>query len=113
MKTPAGRECPYYYADFHRGRNKQECRLLKNAPGPQWKPSDCFKCPVPDIVWANASSNLQLSGRIVPGFLGMGRHVEVQAWCTKHDVAIADPYVGCDLCAADRPDIATILGGSK
>ena len=28
MRTPAGTECPYYYADYYRGRSKQECRLI-------------------------------------------------------------------------------------
>lgn len=111
MKTPAGRECPYYYADFHRGRNRQECRLLNHAPGPKWKPSDCFHCPVPDIVWANSSDNMQLEGQIKVGLLGIGRHVEVTAWCKKHDVTIPDPYVGCELCAAERPNLADLLEG--
>jgi hypothetical protein len=106
MKTPAGQECRYYYEDFHRGRNKQECRLLKNAPGPKWKPSDCTNCPVPDILWANASKTMVLEGHIQPGILGIGRRVVVKAFCSKHEVEIPDPHVGCELCAAERLDLS-------
>jgi hypothetical protein len=113
MKTPAGKECRFYYQDFHRGRNKQECRLLKNAPGPAWKPSDCERCPVPDILWANASDTLELEARINVGFLGLGRKVDVRAWCSKHDIEIVDPYVGCEQCASERPGLADLLEGGS
>ena len=55
MKTPAGRECPHYYADYNRHtRDIEECRLAKSNPhSEQWRPNDCVKCPVPDIVLAN------------------------------------------------------------
>ena len=35
MRTPAGTECPYFYGDYFRGRNLEECRLLKSA-GEGW-----------------------------------------------------------------------------
>jgi hypothetical protein len=110
MRTPAGKECRYYYEDFHRGRNRQECRLLQRNPRSEaWRPNDCKNCPVPDILWANASEHLQLEATIRPGFLGIGRHVEVTARCSKHNVEIPDPYVGCEQCAAERPDLSTFL----
>ena len=31
MKTPAGTECKYFYGDYYRGRNHEECRLLGAA----------------------------------------------------------------------------------
>src|SRR5688572_8219728 len=31
MRTPAGKECDFYYEDFHRGRELQECRIQKAA----------------------------------------------------------------------------------
>lgn len=110
MKTPAGNECRFYYADYHRGRSRQECRLLKDAGGPErWHPDDCRRCPVPDILWANASENLRLKAHIQAGFLGIGRRVEIGAWCSKHDSAIDDPYVGCQHCIAERPNLADLL----
>jgi len=113
MKTPAGKECRYYYQDFHRGRSKQECRLLKNTKGQQWRPSDCANCPVPEILWANASDNLALEAHINPGLFGLDRKVEVRAWCRKHDVEIADPYFGCEKCASERPNLADLATGRQ
>jgi len=114
MKTPAGKECAHYYEDFHRGRNRQECRLLdRNPHSPAWKPQDCFRCPVPDILWANSSEDLHLHATVKIGFLGFGRRVVVEASCSKHDVAIADPFVGCAQCNAERPNIADILAGGE
>ena len=46
------------------------------------------------------------------GFLGIGRHVEVDATCLKHDHKIEDPYVGCAHCAAERPNIADLFTNS-
>ena len=38
MRTPAGSQCPYYFEDFHRGRNRQECRLIDQTPrGCKWR----------------------------------------------------------------------------
>jgi hypothetical protein len=104
MKTPAGKECPQYYADFHRGRNVQECRLAgRNPDSAVWRPADCTACPVPDIVRANASETMRLRLTIKNGFLGFGRHNVVEAYCEKHQQRITDPYVGCAACNAERP----------
>lgn len=113
MKTPAGKECRYYYEDFHRGRSKQECRLLKNQSGTRWKSSDCAHCPVPEILWANASEELAIEAAIQPGLLGIGRRVEVTAFCMKHQIPVADPYVGCEQCADERPDLADLFGSTQ
>lgn len=110
MKTPAGKECPEYYADFHRGRNIQECRLAKRNPrSAPWHPGDCARCPVPAILQANASENLRLTLTIKPGFLGLGRSLNVTATCAKHEVPIEDPYVGCPACNAERPGLALFM----
>ncbi len=114
MRTPDGRECRFYYEDFHRGRNRQECRLISKAAGARaWRPSDCSRCPVPDILRANASEYLELYAEIRPGVLGIGRHVDVVAWCRKHDHEIEDPYVGCRDCAAERPGFSLLLGDEE
>lgn len=98
MQTPAGKECPHYYEDFARGRNVQECRLVKANPDSlPWRSSDCAKCPVPDIVLANASPTMQLKLTIRLAWLGLIRQLKVEAWCLKHDVAIEDPFTGCPL----------------
>ena len=106
MRTPAGKECPHYYEDFHRGRDIQECRLAKaNRASLAWQPSDCAKCPVPDILNANASPFMELNLTIKRGLLGFGRKLEVSAHCTRHDTPIEDPYVGCPLENQDRPGL--------
>ncbi len=113
MRTPAGKECKYYYEDFHRGRATQECRLIHETSGSKaWHPSDCSNCPVPEILRANASEHLQLKAAIKTGFLGFGRHVDVTARCGKHNVIIDDPMIGCPICSQERAeDLAVFFGG--
>ena len=96
MKTPAGRECPHYYSDFNRHtRDVEECRLAKRNPDSElWHPKDCVKCPVPDILLANASRDTELKLTIRSSFLGLLRRVEVEAICLKNGEKV-DPYVGC------------------
>lgn len=110
MKTPAGKECPEYHADFHRGRRVQECRLIKRNPrSAPWHPGDCSRCQVPDILRANASEFLRLTLQVKPGFLGIGRALTVTAFCEKHKLEIEDPYVGCAACNAERPGVSLFL----
>lgn len=104
MRTPAGKECPYYYADFHRGRNTQECRLVEaNPDSAAWRPKDCESCPVPEILQANASENMRLKLTIRSALLGFVRQKKVEAWCEKHEIPIENPYVGCPKCSDDNP----------
>jgi hypothetical protein len=106
MRTPAGKDCRYYYEDFHRGRELQECRLVKANPDSMaWIPGDCSRCPIPDILNANASKNLELKLTIKPKLLGIRRAPEVAASCLKHGIPIEDPFVGCPECNAERPGL--------
>jgi hypothetical protein len=106
MRTPAGKECRYYYADFHRGRDVQECRLIKENPGSaRWIPDDCARCVVPEILNANASRDLELKLTVKKGLLGLTRHLEVTAWCAQHRIPIEDPFIGCPLCNESRPGL--------
>ena len=106
MRTPAGRECPYYYEDFHRGRSTQECRLLARNPhaGP-WEPKLCARCPVPDIRQANACPHMILHARVVKRWLGLVRRVDVRASCPTYGEAHVDPYAGCGHCHEQAPSI--------
>ncbi len=111
MRTPAGSECPHYFEDFHRGRNRQECRLIDQTPaGGRWAPDLCGKCRVPRIVMANACPNLVLEARVRPGLLGLvGRGVEVTASCRKSLGKVEVPEIGCGHCheelAFKTPDL--------
>ena len=102
MRTPYGQECKYYYADFHRGRDLQECRLIEANPESEpWAPDVCRNCPVPSIQRANACEHLILNGRIVKGFLGFGRKMLVEASCLKTKRAVPEPHIGCGECHVD------------
>lgn len=106
MRTPSGRDCRHYYEDFNRGRNLQECRLIKQNPESlRWKPRFCDSCQVPDILNANASPNLELTLSVVPVMLGLGRRLKVSATCIRHRVNIQDPFVGCPVCNQERPGL--------
>ena len=113
MRTPAGSECQHYYEDFFRGRELQECRLARTNPASlPWQPQDCAKCPVPAIVRANGSPNMVLTLTIGKGLLGIGRRVEVEAFCQKHMVDIQEPPVGCPQCNSERPGFSALIGES-
>lgn len=106
MRTPAGKECKFYYEDFHRGRDVQECRLIKTNPDSfPWRPSDCGNCPVPDILNANASPDMRLSLAVKSRVFGLGRKLEVTAWCERHNIPIEDPFVGCVKDIEERPGL--------
>ena len=111
MRTPAGKECRFYYQNFHRGHSDQECRLIQNnVNSPEWREQDCFNCPVPEILQANNSPNLVLEGTVKKGVLGFGRKVEVRAFCSKHLVDVPKPHVGCPVCAAEKPGLRDLFG---
>lgn len=99
MKTPYGKECKYFYADYFRGKNTQECRLLQANPASDpWKPALCQACPVPDILFANACPNLALHGRVSKSFLGVLQKVEVETACREYRVPVSKPKIGCGHC---------------
>ena len=80
MKTPAGTECKYFYGDYYRGRNREECRLL----GSSWRRSLCSTCPVPGIDRANACEFMRLRGEVTrPVAAAFQRRVKVTTFCEK------------------------------
>jgi hypothetical protein len=100
MRTPDGRECRYYYEDFHRGRSTQECRLIGANPRSEaWAPDLCAKCPVPDILTANRSPDLRLELSVRRRF-GLFRRLQVDAYCVEHVRELSDAAAGCPDCRA-------------
>ena len=98
MRTPAGQECSYFYGDYYRGRNHEECRLLQ-AAGERWTPSLCTTCPVPEIQLANACEFLHLRGHVTRPLSAMfQRRVQVTAFCEKTERHVSEPHVGCGEC---------------
>jgi hypothetical protein len=99
MRTPAGRDCSYYYEDFNRGAEISRCRVRRASGSPRWQPRQCRNCPVPGIEAANGSPLLDLTLTVRPRVLGLRERFEVEAWCTEHG-PIEDPYIGCAECGA-------------
>jgi hypothetical protein len=111
MLNPAGRECRFYYQDYHRGHSEEDCRLIRNnARSPSWEKKDCTKCPVPDILQANSSPDLVLEATVKSGVLGLNRRVEVSAFCSRHLIDVEKPEVGCPKCALERPGLRELFG---
>jgi hypothetical protein len=95
MKTPAGSECQYFFGDYYRGRNHEECHLV----GAAWKRTLCRTCPVPSIDRANACEFMRLRvdvGR--PLTAGFQLRVKVTAFCEKTERSGFDPHIGCGVC---------------
>ena len=97
MKTPAGKECQYFYGDYYRGRNIEECRLLESA-SLRWSPDLCETCPVPDITLANACSHMILEPALERPFPFLRRQVRVRPYCNKTRRDGFDPSIGCGEC---------------
>jgi len=95
MRTPAGNECPHFYGDYHRGRDREECRLLPDT----WSADLCSTCPVPGIVRANACEHMRLNASVTRSVLNLfQRRVEVSAYCEKTNRDVAQPEIGCGEC---------------
>jgi hypothetical protein len=114
VKTLYGQECRFYYEDFYRGRSTRECRLIgRNPNSERWEPTLCRDCLVPAIVRDNACPNMALEGRVVKGFLGLTRRVEVYAVCTLTLTKVQEPRVGCGQCHQHRPGAAVLNAQEK
>jgi hypothetical protein len=99
MRTPAGTECPFFFEDYYRGRQRQECRLLaRPAVSGRWAPDLCGKCAVPRIHRANACPSMILEAQVQSGMLGIGRRVVITANCTRSLGEVAEPEIGCGMC---------------
>jgi len=95
MKTPAGTECNYFYGDYYRGRNREECRLV----GPSWTRNLCQTCPVPSILRANACEFMKLHAEVSrPMAAVLKRRVKVSTFCEKTQRKGFDPHIGCGEC---------------
>ncbi len=102
MRTPDGRECPYYYADVQRWHTRrEECRLLEyQTDAAQWTSALCQACQVPNIRRANACPTLRLHARIRRRLLRFWERprMTISASCSKSGGVVANPYVGCGQC---------------
>jgi hypothetical protein len=98
MRTPAGTECKYFHGDYFRGRNKEECRLLRDS-GQQWSPELCSTCPVPEVLRANACEFLRFRAEVHrPLAAGLQRRVRIRSRCEKVGRDVPEPEIGCGEC---------------
>jgi hypothetical protein len=51
-----------------------------------------------------------LEARVVRRWLGLVHRVEVYAVCTKHEVEVEDPHVGCGHC---HPEATKLFGAAE
>jgi hypothetical protein len=99
MNSPKRIDCRFFYGDYYRGREIEECRLIGKQPPPHhWTIDLCRKCPVPRILRANACENMILKASVKPVFLNFGRRVVVSSYCTKTKTDVAEPEIGCGEC---------------
>lgn len=101
-KMPKPVNCRYFYGDYFRGKNKEECRLLDANPKNErpWQRKHCDSCPVPEIMIASNCRDLVLEAKVERKFL-WNEQVEVTlAVCTKHMRELSDP-LHCPDCASE------------
>ncbi len=93
--------CPFYYADYFRGRDEEKCRLIERNPENRrpWHRSLCDSCPVPGILRQTTCRHLALEGS-VERKLGIIDRVSVYAVCTEHLDELKDPR-HCAQCEAE------------
>jgi hypothetical protein len=105
MRTPAGKECSYFYGDYYRGRLHEECRLLGAASPPlSWKREFCNTCPVPGIQLANTCPYMVLIPKLVRKLSFGKQEVRVQTFCKKTERSGFDPHIGCGECHTLPPE---------
>ena len=94
--------CPYFFADYHRGREIEKCRLIERNPENRraWRRPLCDTCPVPGILRESTCQHLALEAS-VERRLAVLERVAVYAVCTEHVAELADPK-RCPQCEAER-----------
>jgi len=102
MRTPDGKNCPYYYIHTHRRVTEVAlCHLLQGqADAAHWQPALCATCPVPAIKHANGCENLRIHAHIGKRkwrFWEKDRLL-IQVTCTRTGKTVKNPYLGCGLC---------------
>lgn len=107
MKTPAGKECRYFYGDYYRGRAHEECRLLGSATPPlPWRADMCKTCPVPEILLDNACPYMVFEPFLQRPFPFLKQQVGVHPFCNKTQLRDFDPHIGCGQCHPLPPEFA-------
>jgi len=95
-------DCPYYFADYIRGRDIETCRLIeRNRENRRpWRRALCDTCPVPGVLRETTCRHLALEASVTRR-LGLLDRVAVYAVCTEHVLELADPK-RCPACEEKR-----------
>jgi len=96
--------CRYFYGDYHRGNERETCRLLEESPRNErpWKRKLCNRCPVPVFLLTSNCRSLVLEAEVKKGFLS--ERVEVTfSVCSKHLIELEDPQF-CPQCAEETAE---------
>lgn len=93
-------DCPYFFGDYHRGREVEKCRLIeRNRENRRpWRRALCDTCPVPGILRNTTCKHLALEASVERKLLLLDR-VQVYAICTEHVAELDDPN-HCSQCEA-------------
>lgn len=94
-------DCPYFFGDYHRGRQIEKCRLIERNHENRrpWRRGLCASCPVPGILRETTCRHLALEAS-VERKLGLIDRVAVYAICTEHLDELRDPR-RCPKCEAE------------
>lgn len=94
-------DCPYFFADYYRGRDIEKCRLIeRNRENRRpWRRTLCDSCPVPGILRQTSCRHLALEASVARK-LGLFDRVSVYAVCTEHIQELSDPK-RCPQCEAE------------
>ncbi len=94
-------DCRYFYGDYFRGKNREECRLIDANPHNRrpWRRKLCDSCPVPALLRETDCRSLALEAEVKRKLLR--DRVEVTlAVCTEHILELDDPR-HCPRCAQE------------
>ncbi len=99
--------CRYFFGDYHRGKNVEECRLLAASPNNTiaWRRAHCDSCPVPETLIASNCRDLALEAEVKRRFLVERVNITF-AVCLKHMEELADPLY-CPKCAAEAGGLSS------
>ncbi len=94
--------CRFFYGDYHRGNERETCRLLEASPRNErpWRRKLCNSCPVPALLLTSNCRTLLLEAEVRRRFLS--ERVEVTfSVCSEHLIELEDPQF-CPRCAQER-----------
>jgi hypothetical protein len=98
LRTPGGIDCKFFYGDYYRGREHEECRLLEASQAFKWNSKLCQTCRIPAILRANACNQLVLKTEVASLPFGIRKRVRVSATCLQTRALVSVPEVGCGHC---------------